>query len=137
MGVPKPQETKEQLEDVINKIEIRENEETGNDDVKDLLQKYKQVFAKKKSQGIEGMLHKLEVTDDTPIRQRPYKTDIRSQEAIDKIVDELLEQGIIEESESDWCSPVLLVKKKDSQMRLVVDYKKKGRVATSKNTRDF
>ena len=36
------------VEDVINKIEIGENEETGNDDVKYLLQKYKQVFAKKR-----------------------------------------------------------------------------------------
>ena len=92
--------------------------------MKELLLKYKQAFTKKKNQGIESMLHKLEVIDDTPIRQRPYKTDVRSQEAIDKIVEDLLEQGIIEESESDRSSPVLLVKKKDSQMRLIVDYRR-------------
>ena len=45
-----------------------------------------------------------------------------------KVVEDLLEQGIIEESESDWCSPVLLVKKKDSQMKLGVDYRRVNRV---------
>ena len=47
------------------------------------------MFTKKQKQGIEGMIA-----------------------IIDKTVDELLEQGIIEVAAGDRCSPVLLVKKK-------------------------
>ena len=106
---------------MIKKIEIGDEDSPEYDYIRELLLEYKQVFTKKQNQGIEGMEHRLELTDDTPIRQRPNKTDVHSQTIIDKTINDLLEQGIIEEAEGDWCSPVLLVKKKDSQMKLVVD----------------
>ena len=67
---------------------------------------YKQVFARKNNQGIEGMEHKLEVIDDTPIGQRLYRANQHIQAIIDKTLEELLEKGIIDEAEGDCCSPV-------------------------------
>ena len=110
-------------------------------EVRDLLTEFTDVFAtaEKEWSSLPGTEHKVEVKDDTPIRQRAYNADIKSQETIDKTVEELLAQGIIEVSESEWSSPVILVKKKDGSSRMCVDYRKlnrvlkKGRVATPKD----
>ena len=55
---------------------------------------------------VPGVERRLDVISDTPISQRPYSTDVRSQEIIDETVDKLLAAGIIEKSSSGWSSPV-------------------------------
>ena len=61
---------------------------------------------------LKDVEHTLELTNYTPIRQRAYNTDIKSQEIIDETVDELLSKGLIEVSQSERSSPVVLVRKK-------------------------
>ena len=41
-----------------------------------------------------------------------------------KAVNEMYKQEIIEPAAGPWCSPVVLVKKKDGGMRFFVDYRK-------------
>ena len=55
--------------------------------------------------------HKIETDDAAPIRQRPYRRSIEACKEIDRQVQHLLEADIIEESDSPWGSPVVLVKK--------------------------
>ena len=116
--------------EIIEKLdlpEIRDNQVKGT---KSILRDYMDVFAtgETKLSSIPGILHKMELTDETPIRQRLYNADVRSQEIIDDTVNTLLEQGIIEVSESEWSSPVVLVKKPDESYRMCVDYRKINRV---------
>ena len=42
---------------------------------------------------VPGVERRLDVISDTPISQRPYSTDVRSQEIIDETVDKLLAAG--------------------------------------------
>lgn len=46
------------------------------------------------------------------------------QNVVKDIVEELLQSNVVRESESEYSSPVLLVKKKNGQQRLCVDYRK-------------
>jgi hypothetical protein len=44
-------------------------------------------------------------------------------EELNRILDEMLEAGVIVKSESVWCSPTMCVPKKDGSMRLGIDYR--------------
>ena len=56
---------------------------------------------------------------DTPYRLHPEK-----QRAVNTDIASLLEQGIIEETNSLWAAPILVVPKPDGTDRLWVDYRK-------------
>ena len=120
-----------EISTAIQNLEIG-TERTTNyiEETRKILMDHQSVFAHDDSnlQCIKGVEHRLELTDYTPLRQRPYKTDAKSQEIIDEIVVGLLENGIIEPSNSDWASPVLLVLKKDGSHRMCVDYRRVNKV---------
>ncbi|CAA7019723.1 unnamed protein product [Microthlaspi erraticum] len=58
-----------------------------------------------------------------PVNQRPYRYAIHQKNEIDTMVQELLTAGTIQPSSSSFASPVVLVKKKDGNWRLCVDYR--------------
>ncbi|KAK8771766.1 hypothetical protein V5799_024987 [Amblyomma americanum] len=60
----------------------------------------------------------------TPVSYRPYRTSKEERETIQKIVSEWKTAGIVTESRSPYASSVLLVRKKNREPRLVVDYRK-------------
>nr|CAI5864746.1 unnamed protein product [Callosobruchus analis] len=59
-----------------------------------------------------------------PVTSRPYKTCARDRDIINQIVSEWKRAGIVRETISPYCSPVLLVSKKTGDKRLVVDYRR-------------
>ncbi|EFA12439.1 Retrovirus-related Pol polyprotein from transposon 297-like Protein [Tribolium castaneum] len=66
---------------------------------------------------------KIQLTTEKPVCHRPRQFSEFERIKIREIVDELLANGIVRESQSPYASPVLLVKKKNGQLRLVVDYR--------------
>src|SRR5271156_4123387 len=76
----------------------------------------------------------IETGDHPPIKQQLRRTNPIQTKQIEEMVQKMLDQGVIKESKSPWCSPVLLIEKKidaiDKQngikpsVRFCLDYRK-------------
>lgn len=72
---------------------------------------------------IRGVEHQILLKEDSMPKQRyPYRYSHNSKDDIGKIVQELLDTGVVRHSQSPFASPVLLVRKKDCSWRMCVDY---------------
>ena len=56
--------------------------------------------------------HRIKTGDARPVKLPPYRIPQAYREAIQLEVKEMLEAGIIEPSTSDWCAPIVTVKKR-------------------------
>ena len=68
--------------------------------------------------------HHIRTGNANPIRLPPYRIPHAYRDAVKEEIEEMLAQGLIEPSTSEWSAPVVLVKKKDGSMRLCVDYRR-------------
>jgi len=76
--------------------------------------------------------HVIDVQGHAPIRQNSRRYSPKVLAGARESVDKLLREGIIERASSPWCSPPVLVPKKDGTYRFCVDYRKVNDV-TRKN----
>ena len=68
--------------------------------------------------------HRIPLKGDVkPINIRPYRYPLKQKDIIEKLVQKMLDSGIIQPSCSPFASPVVLVSKKDGSWRLCVDYR--------------
>ena len=97
---------------------------------RNLFKKYRDVFAFPGDQlGRTSLVqHVIDTGDTMPIQQRPYRASPDVKKEIDRQVNEMLKNRIIQESVSPWSSPVVLVKKKDGSYRFCVDFRKLNKV---------
>jgi len=74
--------------------------------------------------GVSDVLtHKIELLDDTPFVSRPYKIPQNLEKPVQKEIDRLLDLGVIRESTSDVCAPMVSVRKKESDdIRITVNF---------------
>ena len=89
----------------------------------EVITRYREVFpdVPSKTNLIE---HDVDVGDFTPIKQHPYRVSPMKKELLDKEVQYMLENDIIEESQSNWSSPCILVPKHDGGFRFCTDFRK-------------
>ena len=67
--------------------------------------------------------HKIDLTDDRPIRCKPYPLPYAKRDEIREEIKNMMVTGIVRESSSLYASPLVLVKKKDGSNRMCVDYR--------------
>lgn len=89
-----------------------------------LLEQYSDIIATgTKLPAVNGVTLDINLVDNFIVNRRPYRLAASEKDEVQKIVRELLENGIVRESSSPYSSPVLLVKKKDGNFRMVVDFR--------------
>ncbi|GBN59646.1 Retrovirus-related Pol polyprotein from transposon 297, partial [Araneus ventricosus] len=94
--------------------------------VKELLQEFQNLFSTSDSDvGRCNMTqHRINTGNHPPIKQYPRRLPLAKKEEAERLVKEMVDNGIIEESSGPWASPIVLVKKKDGSTRFCVDYRK-------------
>ena len=64
------------------------------------------------------------VPGSRPVAQQPYRAGPKARELEQREVDKMLREGVIEPSQSEWASPVVMVPKPDGTLRFCVDYRR-------------
>jgi hypothetical protein len=68
--------------------------------------------------------HSIKTKNAPPIKQPPRRIPMAKLAEANKEINDMLEKGVIETSDSPWSSPIVLVKKKDGTIRFCVDFRK-------------
>ena len=101
----------------------KELTETQASNLKDLLKTFKDMFSVKP--GLTHLVtHDIELVDKNPIQQRPYRMSPRQKDILEAEIKAMLEGGIIEEGESEFTSPMILVEVPGRDPRPCIDYRK-------------
>eukprot|EP00752_Nemacystus_decipiens_P012916 g11431.t1 len=77
-------------------------------------------------------LYQISVPPDSPpVRTKPYRMNPIVGKQVDVILDKYLAAGLIQHSTSPHCSPIVVVPKKSSGIRLAINYQRLDKVAAS------
>lgn len=70
------------------------------------------------------LLHRIETGNVRPLRCNPRPLSVHKRALLDAALQEMLDTGAVQQSQSPWASPVVLAPKKDGSVRLCVDYRR-------------
>ncbi|XP_055599178.1 uncharacterized protein K02A2.6-like [Uranotaenia lowii] len=105
---------------LIQKVNLCSSDEV----IKDVKQKFSNVFNKDFSSPIVGYEAELVINKEKPIFKKAYDVPYRLRDKVSEYLDNLQKQNVITPIEnSKWASPIVIVMKKDNDIRLVIDCK--------------
>ena len=89
-----------------------------------LLEEYHDVFSLEDSEREETDVIEVHIdTDDAPSKAQPVcRIPFAVCQEVARQLQQMQEDRVIQQSNSPWVSPIVLVKKKDSGLRICVDY---------------
>ena len=117
-------------EEILSKLDIKiDGNAHSEEDYRKLvnfLAKNHDIFARSLVEfpGTNLVMHKIDTGDAPPFRQRMYRATPEAKKGIARQTAEMLKMGIIEETDSEYLSPVILVSKKNGEKRFCVDFRK-------------
>lgn len=84
-----------------------------------LLNDYRQCIAKN-----QHKLGRTQLVIEEPVVYRPYKVPFAKRQLLSSMILKLIDCGVVVETQSDYAFPVILIKKKNDEERMCVDYRK-------------
>ncbi|XP_047480167.1 uncharacterized protein LOC125032798 [Penaeus chinensis] len=99
------------------------------DAVSVLISEFPDVFTDKPGH-TKSIEHVINLETTNPVCKKPYPIPYNLIDVFNKEVDKMLELGIIEPSVSPYCSPVVLVRKRDQTYRFCIDFRSLNDITT-------
>ena len=120
---PKPPLTKKQLETLKINPKLAPKEK---DELVSLLTEYQDIFAWDDSQlgYTDRVQHRIQVTDDTPMAQPYRRIPPAHLEEVRSHLEGLMDRGVIRPSTSPYAAPIVVVRKKNGELRVCCDFRK-------------
>uniref|UniRef100_A0A3B1J1Z4 Gypsy retrotransposon integrase-like protein 1 n=1 Tax=Astyanax mexicanus TaxID=7994 RepID=A0A3B1J1Z4_ASTMX len=122
----------EEVKMVLEKLGLQELDldacevsDVWRDRLLQIIERYESIFSRGKMDCGEatGFVHKIHLIDDKPFRL-PYRRVPPSQyEKLRTALNEMEEKGIIRKSHSEYASPLVLVWKKNGDLRICTDFR--------------
>jgi hypothetical protein len=75
----------------------------------------------------------IKLKDDTPVVFRPYRLSVHERSQVRNMVEELIQHNIVRPSTSAYSSPIVLVRKKNGEVRMCIDYRALNRKTIKEN----
>ncbi|GFT17051.1 transposon Tf2-6 polyprotein [Trichonephila clavipes] len=115
--------------------QLRENEGTHlsltqRKEINSLLEKYEECF-QPGGEPTPIIEHRINTRDHLPVAVLPYRMNSSKKEILKREIDRLLAEGIIEECESPYASPVVLIPKLNGTFNLCIDYRKLNEITVA------
>ena len=124
-----PQYSSESTMDNIIEGMIEKVDASVPDDAKErlrsILHQYSPILSKDELDlgWTDLITHRIDVGDNKPFRQQMRRYPPAHHEAIDKHLQDMLSQGVIEPATSPYASNIVLAKKKDGTLRCCIDFR--------------
>ncbi|GFW11489.1 retrovirus-related Pol polyprotein from transposon 412 [Trichonephila clavipes] len=115
--------------------QLRKNEGTHlslpqREEINSILEKYEECF-QPGGEPTPFIEHRINTRNHLPVAVPPYRMNPSKKEILKQEIDRLLSEGIIEECESPYASPVVLIPKPNGTFRLCIDYRKLNEITVA------
>ena len=111
-----------QKESVLD-VTVNPNLDQGSrSELHGIIQSYSGIFSDIPSK-TSCITHKIKLSSDVPIVLKPYPLPFTSEQIIRDEINFMLQNDIIEPSDSPYSSPIVLVKKRDGSVRFCIDFR--------------
>ena len=79
----------------------------------------------RKTRSDKRVRHRIYLLEGSkPVAIAPRRAGPQDREIILRVVERMLEEGVIREAQSEWGAPVLVVEKQDGSPRFCIDYRR-------------
>jgi hypothetical protein len=113
----------------VSNVKISENlNKCRNVELTTMLESFPDVFSDRPG-NTDLVEHKIDTTSVEPVRTKPYPVPYNMRSDIRKEIQDMLELKVIEESNSPYGSPIVMIKKRDGSNRFCVDYRKLNKIS--------
>lgn len=110
------------------KYNINKNlSESDANDIKSIIEEnYVNKIGNKR---LDSYSMKIKLTDDKPVYSSPRCLSYKEKKEVQATIDDLLQREIICPSNSPYASPIVLVRRKNGELRMCVDYRALNKIA--------